>query len=164
MTTFLLAKSTTFQCSIQRRGTRQKPCMHRLVIRVESPDGDDYNIGIAMLDPALRAKAPYEFAQGMLQHVDYLISNVLSKNYPDARLVKKGLTTLSQQPALFYIMDFTLSAAGREIPMRSYVIVTKHGAKQYTLTFRTPQAFFDQYMPIIQRLALGFQLTKTRIE
>jgi hypothetical protein len=133
------------------------------VIRVESPDGDDYNI-VVVQDPALRDMSPQQYADWMLGQVDSLVSNVLSRNYPDARLIKKGTTQLSQQPAVYYMIDYTLSAAGCEIPMRSYAISTKHGDKEYTLTFRTPQAFFDEFIPMIQILALGFQLTKVKVE
>jgi len=133
------------------------------VIRVESPDGDDYNITVVQ-DLALRDMSPQQYVDWMLDQVDSLVSNVLSRNYPDARLIKKGTTQLSQQPAVYYMIDYTLSAAGREIPMRSYAISTKYGEKQYTLTFRTPKPFFNEYFQMIQMLALGFQFTKVRVE
>lgn len=159
-----VSRENDFSMQYPKTWNRAETVHPQTVIRLESTDGNDYNIGVTTLDPELRGNSPDEFVQGMLPNVEYLVTNILSKNFPDAKLLKKGRTTLSQQPALFYIMDFTISAAGREIPMRSYVIVTKYNTKQYTLTFRSPQPFFDQYMPAIQRLALGFQFTKTKIE
>lgn len=133
------------------------------MLRVESPDGDDFNITVVK-DEALRDMTPKQYVRGMLGQVDNLVTNIFSTNYPDITLIEKGSTQLSQQAALFYIMDYTLSAAGRDIPMRSYAISTKYKNKQYTLTFRTPKQFFDAYLPTIQRLALGFQLTKTKLD
>lgn len=138
---------------------RAETTLPQTVIRVESPGGDDYNIVVTQ-DPSLRSITPQQFADGMLSNADMIVPNVLAKNYPDARLVKKGITQLSQQPAFFYIADFTLKAAGRELPMRSYVISTKSGDKHYILTFRTPQPVFEQFLPVIQQLAIGFQLKK----
>lgn len=132
------------------------------VIRVESPDGDDYNITVVK-DPALTKFTTEQYAKEMLTRIDTLV-NVMSQSYPDAKLVKKGTTQLSQQPAVYYIVDYYLFAAGKDISVRSLAISTKHKDKQYTLTFRTPQKFFDSYYPTIQRLALGFQLTKLKLD
>ena len=126
------------------------------VISVASPDGDDFNV-VVLKDPALNQMSAEEFAQGMSR---YFSIEQLRSIYPDSKLIEKGTTTLSQQPAAYYVFDYSLSAMGREISMRAYVITTKYGDRQYTLTFRTPQQFFEEYMPVIQMLALSFQLIK----
>lgn len=149
--------------SYPKSWTRGELVQPQTIIRVESPNGDDYNI-MVVKNSALKDMSPKKFADGMLARIDDVISNVLTKNYPDAHLIKKGITTLSQQDAVYYIVDYTLNAAGRELPMRSYVICSKHGDKQYTLTFRTPKPFFDEYLPIIQQLALGFQFRKVKVQ
>jgi hypothetical protein len=138
---------------------RAKTIHLQTIIRIESPDGDDYNITVEQL-PILKSMSTQEFVEIMHAGVDSLVDKVLSSSYPDIRLIEKGTTQLSQQPAVYYITDYTLSAAGHVIPMRGYIISTKYGDKQYTLTFRTPQLFFSEYLPTIKILALAFQLTK----
>lgn len=133
------------------------------VIRVESPDGDDFNITVVE-NPSLQSMSPSEYTKQMYNNVEHLVSNLRSQNFPDAVLVRKGTTKLSQQPAVFYEIDFTLSAAGREIAMRSYAISTKFRDKQYTLTFRTARQFFAEYRPIIEIIALSFQFTKLSVQ
>ncbi len=158
-----VSKEHEFSVQYPKSWTPGEVVHAQTTIRVESPDGDDFNITVVE-DAALRDMTPKEYVGGMMGQVDNLVTNILSRNYPDATLIEKGKTQLSQQPALYYVMDYTLSAAGRNIPMRSYAISTKHGSKQYTLTFRTPKQFYLGYLPTIQRLALGFQFTKTRID
>lgn len=154
--------SETHKFSVQypRSWNRADVIHPQTVIRVESPDGDDFNITVVQ-NQALQSLTPREYSKIMYDQVDVLVSNILSRNYPDVKLVKKGITTLSQQPAVFYEIDFTLSAAGREIAMRSYVISTRYNDSHYTLTFRTPRQFFAEYRPVIEFIALSFQLTKT---
>jgi len=158
-----VSKIHKFTVQYPRSWNRADVVHQQTVIRVESPDGDDFNTTVVQ-DQAFLSLSPSEYSKIMYNQVDTLVSNIMSKNYPDAKLVKKEISTLSQQPAILYEMDYTLSAAGRDIAMRSYVISTKHKDKQYTLTFRTPRQFFPVYRPVIELITLSFQLTKTSIE
>ncbi len=129
------------------------------VIRLESPDGEDFNVAVTEI-PQLKDVSPEEYSTKMLPLVETMIASSLAKQYPDIALVEKGKTTLSQQPALYFITDYTIHAVGRELPIRCYTAITKHKDKQYTLTFRVPKSFYDELFPTLQRLALGFQIRK----
>ena len=133
------------------------------VIRLESPDGDDYVVSVVK-NSALRNTSPSDYVDALLPQMNYLVDEIITQNYPDAHLVDKGKTLLSQQPAAYMTFDYTLSAAGIDIPMRGYSISTVYDSKEYSLGFRGPQRFFDDYMPTIQILALGFQFTKSTIQ
>ncbi len=148
-----------FAVSYPKTWNRGEAVYPQTVIRVESPDGEDFNVTV-IRNRYIRELSPNEYATMMHDNADVLVSSILSKNYPDVKLIRKGITTLSQQPAVFYEFDFTLSAIGRELPMRGFVVSTKYEDKQYTLTFRALQQYFAEYRPIIEIIALSFQLTK----
>lgn len=131
------------------------------VIRVESIDGEDYNITVFYSSDLVEMSTD-DYVDGMLATNTGPLVEMLYKSYKNVRLVNKGKTQLSQQAAVFYTIDFTLNALGTELPMRSYIVMTKHEGKQYTLTFRCPQVFFEEYLPIIRVLALGFQFIKLK--
>lgn len=158
-----ISEEHDFSMQYPRDWSAGKTLHSQTIIRVSSPDDDDYNITVVS-DPAFLKMTPERYSSEMLTQVDALVSKILAKNYPDARLAGKGLSKLSQQTAVYYLMDFTLSAAGKGIPMRSYAISTIYKGKQYTLTFRTTKERFNDYYPMIQNLALEFQFTKTKLD
>ncbi len=131
------------------------------VIRVVSPEGDDYNI-VVWEDEEFLSMSELEFAEHIIDHSEYFIAQAVSLNYPNPKLISSGITNLSQQPAAYIYFDFKISAVGREIPIRCLTIVTKRENKSYTLTFRTPVPFFEEYKTVIEALALAFQLNKVQ--
>ncbi len=157
-----VSEEQKFSLQYPKTWSRAETILTQTVIRLESPDGEDFNVAVTEI-PQLKSAPVKEYTSKMLQLIETLISTNLSKQYPDIKLVSKGETTLSQQPALYYITDFTIHAAGRELPIRCYTLMTKHEDKQYTLTFRVPRPFYDEFFPTIQRLALGFQIFKNSI-
>lgn len=154
-----VSNENNFSVQYPKSWNRASVIHPQTVIRVESPVGDDFNV-TAVKNLDLQDMTPDEYATLMHDNAEALVTNLLAQQYPDAKLINKGKTTLSQQPAMYYVADFTLSAAGTKITLRTLAITTKYRDKQYTLTFRTPVQFFPEYEPVIQFIALSFQLNK----
>lgn len=129
------------------------------VLQVVSPQGHDLVV-VVTANELFRDVTPQEFADVLSKAKSHQIVEPLARNYPDVHLVQSGVTTLSQQPAFFYEVEFSLNAAGVRVPWSALAIMTKFRNKQYTLTFRSPTTIFPEYRAIIKMIALSFQLIK----
>jgi hypothetical protein len=82
------------------------------------------------------------------------------KTLPDAKIVEKGTTSLCDQSAVYYIMDFTSGDNGMAIPVRTYTVHAADGNTIYTITCRARKDRFDESMPDFKRILSGFVIDR----
>ena len=153
-----VSKEFLFSAQHPKNWTKAAKIHPETVFRVESEGGDDFSVS-AIRKPEFLTVTAREVAENMRDHKEAIIAT-MRRAYPGAQMIESGITTLSSQPAFYYVADAPISAAGTEVVMRIYQIQTTYKDVNYSLTFRTLKQFYDEYLPKIKTMALAFQLIK----
>lgn len=121
--------------------------------KVRSENGfDDYSISVVSSD-SFKSMTPREFVE-MMNKTDPLES--LRAYLPDAVLLRKGKSYLSNQDAFFFVYKGVFKSAGLEVPVTVMQWQTiKHG-NLYTLTCRAETERFETMFPVFQTILYGF--------
>lgn len=80
----------------------------------------------------------------------------LRKALPDAKVIKRAATNLSNQEAIYNIVDFTIKSVGIEAPIRMYMVQTAKDGYIYTLSCRAGQEEFDERSAEFELIFAGF--------
>lgn len=127
------------------------------VLKVESPDGQDYGINV-ITDDKLNLTSADKIAAFLKKYEGNALFNSLKSQMPKATLVENGTTTLSNLPAIYNVIDFPVSASGVEFSMRLHTIVTVFRNRVYTLNFRCRPDEYSDFLKTIKLLSLFFQI------
>jgi hypothetical protein len=121
--------------------------------KVRSENGfDDYSINVT--SPAsTKNMTPKEFVE-MMNGSDPI--ELLRPYFPDAVLLNKGKSYLSNQDAFFYIYKGTFKAVGAETPVTIMQWQTIKYGYLYTLTCRAETERFESMLPVFQKILYGF--------
>jgi len=123
-------------------------------LHLVSEDGLDFVLSVI---PGLDSDVtPEESVKYILTHIDSIIEK-MRMDHPDAKLVDCGETILSNQPAAWYVFDFTIS---KLLPIRGICVETSFDGKAYTLTFKCLRQDYDAGFEIRRAVLLSFQLEK----
>lgn len=122
--------------------------------KVRSENGfDDYSI-VVVGSEIFKNMTPKEFVEIMMNQTDPL--ELLRPYLPDAVLLKKGKSYLSNQEAFFFTYKSVFKTAGVEIPVTVMQWATIKYGNVYTLTFRAKPERFEIMLPVFQRILFGF--------
>jgi hypothetical protein len=132
----------------------QVPSTHqgtRIKIVSENGDGDQDCMVNVQKTKKTSTKEFLRSAPSAKEH-ERILRNVL----PDVKVIKRGETYISNQGAIYYIIDSIFKSVGIEVPMRQFMIVTAKNEHLYTVTCRATQEEFEQYLPDFQIVFAGF--------
>lgn len=122
-------------------------------LKVRSENGfDDYSISVGSSE-AFKNLTPKEFVE-MMNETDPLES--LRPYLPDAVLLSKGKSYLSNQEAFFFVYKGTFKAVGVEIPVTIMQWQTIKYGNVYTLTCRAETERFETMLPAFHKILFGF--------
>lgn len=135
----------------------QVPSTHeRTRIKIVSENGNGaqdcmVNVQIEHNSKNLTARDFVRSAPTMQEH-----EQILRNTMPDAKVIKRGETHISNQDAIYYIVDFTFKSVGIEVPMRSLMVQTKKNEYLYSVGCRAEKHEFEKYMTDFQLIFVGF--------
>lgn len=82
----------------------------------------------------------------------------MRQSIPNAELIEHGQTMLSNQPAYYFVIQFTHRFLGIEVPVRQIQVQTARERNVYTITFRTDPEIFAESFALFEVLSAGFIL------
>lgn len=135
----------------------QVPSTHeRTRIKIVNDNGNgrqDCAVNV-QFDSNSRKQSPKEFLRSTPSVKEF--EKGLRKTLPDAKLIKRGATFISNQDAIYNIVDFTIRSVGIEVPIRMYMVQTARDGNIYTISCRAGQQEFDEYASEFELIFSGF--------
>jgi hypothetical protein len=115
--------------------------------------GEDCGVNV-QIDESLRKYSTQQVVRQMLDAP--AMQQAQRVNFPDAKILDSGFTTISHQDAVFYIIELTWRNVGVEIPMKMITVQTVRDERVFTLTCRGGKTEFERAMPIFGIIFSGF--------
>lgn len=135
----------------------QVPSTHeRTRIKIVSSNGNggqDCAVNV-QFEKKSKNLSPKDFVRNALRAK--VIEKGLRKALPDARVIKGGTSYISNQEAIYNIVDYTIRSVRIEAPIRMYMIQTARDGYVYTLSCRSSQQEFDEYVSDFEQIFAGF--------
>jgi len=135
----------------------QVPSTHeRTRIKIVSENGNggqDCAVNVQYEEKS-KGISPKEFLRSAPSVQEF--ENGLRKALPDAKVLKRAATNLSNQDAIYYIVDFTIKSVAIEAPIRMYMVQTAKNGNIYTLSCRAGQQEFDERIAEFELIFAGF--------
>lgn len=134
------------------------PSTHeRTIIKVLKNNGagpEDCSVNVQSL-PRNPDATPEAFVKSAKESAAGYIG-AMRKAYPDAQLIAKQQTNLSNQAAWMTIAKFTVKSIGVEMPMKVILVQTQKNDRVYSVGCRAPIQSFESTFPTFQSMMLGF--------
>ena len=127
-------------------------------LKVLSENGtgtDDFSV-VVVSDPSFAQLKPEELVSMCVQRPEEMLK-IISREFPDAKMVNSGTTKLNNLDAFFIIYDAIFRSPGLDIPMRFYQVSTVRNGRAYYLTCRSTPDDFDKTYPLFTIIMANFR-------
>lgn len=116
----------------------------------------DFNIGVATVKGAENI-TPQQFVD-FIKNNPSLIEQLVKSEIPNAEIVEKGETYLSNRKAYYVKSTEKIKLVDDEVDLKIWTILMVFKGRRYSFTCRSSPLLFDEYVPTFKRLINTFTI------